>query len=114
MDSGHALALTHQLRRSANWIRSNVMYFPHELRNAIPAWADSARLLRLTNVDGGCSHSVEFGREVHVNFRVEETGKLTGAFDVRAHLDVEAAKALSATLDELVRRVERMPPTKLF
>ena len=114
MDSERGLAVLNQLRTSGKWFKSNVMHFPTELRKAIPDWANSARLLRLTKVDGDCSHSVEFGRQVHVNFRVEETGKLTGAFDVIAHLDVEAAKGLAATLDELIKRVERLPPVKLF
>ena len=114
MDSERGLALLNQLRTSGQRFKSNFMQFPAELRKAIPDWANSARLLRLTNVNGDCSHSVEFGRQVHLNFRVEETGKLTGAFDVVAYLDVEAAKGLAATLDELIKRVERLPPVKLF
>jgi hypothetical protein len=38
---------------------------------------------------------------------VEESGKLTGAFDVKVHLNVEATLGLAVTLQELVTRVEK-------
>jgi fructose 1,6-bisphosphatase len=87
------------------------MYFPQGLRDAIPDWENSARMLNLTNIDGNCSHSNLAGKRVQLNFRVEESGKLSGAFDIYADLELEAARALAATLDELVKRVENMPPT---
>jgi len=43
---------------------------------------------------------------VQLNFRVEESGKLTGTFDVKVHLNVEAARGLAVMLQELVARVE--------
>jgi fructose 1,6-bisphosphatase len=88
------------------------MYFPHGLRDAIPEWEDSARMLRLTHIDGNCSHSQIRGRRIELNFHVEEAGKLQGAFNVYADLEIEAARALAATLMELVQRAEDLPPSK--
>jgi hypothetical protein len=69
--------------------------------------------LILSSIDGKFSNSVKFGGvdlgpRVLLNFRVEESGKLTGAFDVKAQLNIEAARALAATLQELVARVEKV------
>jgi len=100
-------------RRKAIWLPGNAMYFPHDLRDAIPEWENSARMLTLTNIDGSCSHSQLRGRRVELNFHVEETGKLNGAFNVYADLEIEAARALAATLDELVKRAEGMPPSNI-
>ncbi len=89
------------------------MYFPKALRDAIPDWENSARMLNLTGIDGNCSHTEPGGRRVQLNFHLEETGKLSGAFDVYADLEIEAARALAATLEELVRRAENLPPSKI-
>lgn len=86
------------------------MVFPQTLRDAIPGpeLPGCGRSLILSSIDGSCSRSV-FGQRVRLNFRVEETGKLTGTFNVCADLNVDAAKALSATLQELVERLEHTP-----
>lgn len=68
-------------------------------------------MLTLTNIDGSCSHSALRGRRVELNFHVEETGKLNGVFNVYADLEIEAARALAATLAELVKRAEGLPPS---
>jgi hypothetical protein len=68
-------------------------------------------MLKLTNIDGACSHSLLRGRRVELNFHVEETGKLNGAFNVYADLEIEAARALAATLEELVKQAETLPPS---
>jgi hypothetical protein len=104
-------AVPKQVRRNAAWLRGNSMYFPKGLRDAIPDWENSARMLTLTNIDGSCSHSAIRGKRVELNFHVEETGKLHGAFHVYADLEIEAARALAATLEELVKRAETLPPT---
>jgi hypothetical protein len=102
-------AVPKKLQRKAVWLPGNAMYFPKGLRDAIPAWEDSARMLRLTHIEGNCSHSALRGRRVELSFHVEETGKLKGAFNVLADLEIEAARALAATLEELVKRAEGLP-----
>ncbi len=96
-----------QLRAGANWRILNRMYFPRLLRNAISEQYD-CRCLNLTNIGGDCSHEEMFGRRVQLDFALEENGKLSGKFNVYADLNVEAARALAKTLEELVRRVEQM------
>ncbi len=114
MDSqDRSLSILNQLRRSAKWPRGNAMYFPKVLRDAIPDWENSARMLNLTHIDGNCSHSNPGGKRVQLNFHVEESGKLQGAFDVYADLEIEAARALARTLEELVKRAESLPPTDI-
>jgi hypothetical protein len=103
-------AVSKKLRSKAVWLPGNAMYFPKGLRDAIPAWENSARMLRLTNIDGNCSHTGLRGRRIELSFHVEETGKLNGAFNVLADLEIEAARALAATLEELVKRAEGLPP----
>lgn len=85
------------------------MSFPQTLPDAIPRWPETARSLKLAAITGDCSHTVEFGRAVKLDFRLEETGKLNGVFTVSAGLDIEAARALAATLNELLERAEQMP-----
>ena len=106
-------AIPNQPIRRAMWLSGNCMYFPQALRDAIPHWVNSARMLNLTNIDGNCSHSQLRGRRIELNFHIEETGKLQGAFNVYADLEIEAARALAATLEELVKRAETMPPSKI-
>jgi hypothetical protein len=105
-----SLTISNKPRRNAVWALGNSMYFPRALRDAIPDWENSARMLTLTNIDGNCSHSQVRGKRVELNFHVEETGKLSGAFHVYADLEIDAARALAATLDELVKRAENLPP----
>jgi hypothetical protein len=102
-----------KLRRKGVTLPGNAMYFPKGLRDAIPDWENSARMLTLTNIDGNCSHSALRGRRVELSFHVEETGKLHGAFNVLADLEIEAARALAATLQELVKRAEGLPPAEI-
>jgi hypothetical protein len=97
-----------QPARRATWLRGNSMYFPKDLRDAIPEWENSARMLNLTNIDGNCSHTPLRGKRIELNFHVEETGQLHGAFNVYADLEIEAARALAATLAELVKRAEAL------
>jgi hypothetical protein len=106
-------AVPNKPQRKAVWRPGNAMYFPKGLRDAIPDWENSARMLRLTNVDGNCSHTALRGRRVELSFHVEETGKLKGAFNVLADLEIEAARVLAATLEELVKRAEGLPPADI-
>jgi hypothetical protein len=106
-----SLATLNQLRKSAKWPRGNAMYFPRVLRDAIPDWENSARMLELTKIDGACSHTQRGGKRVQLNFHLEESGKLHGAFDVYADLEIEAARALAATLEELVKQAEHLQPS---
>jgi hypothetical protein len=39
------------------------MYFPKALRDAIPDWENSARMLNLTGIDRNCSHTEAGGGE---------------------------------------------------
>ncbi|MGD1091803.1 MAG: hypothetical protein ABSB35_07395 [Bryobacteraceae bacterium] len=100
----------HPIARRRGLSVPNSMVFPHTLRDAIPGpeLPGCGRSLILSSIDGSCSRSV-FGRRMRLSFRVEEAGKLSGAFQVYADLNVEAAKALAATLQELVERVEHAP-----
>jgi hypothetical protein len=101
----------HRLRAAYQWNRANTMSFPQELRGAIPeldpCWG---RILVLSSIDGDCCHNLR-GQRVGLKFLVRETGKLSGEFPVYADLEVEAARALAATLLKLVEQVEQMPPT---
>ena len=114
MKSKAAVARRTQLHPGANWLLRNFMIFPQALRDAIPGpnLPGCDRSLILSSIDGALSHSVQFGGmdlgpRVLLNFRVEESGNLTGAFEVKAHLNVEAARALAATLQELAARLEK-------
>ncbi len=92
----------------------NTMTFPAALRDAIPT-PDSCggRVLVLDSIEGQCQHSFEFGKRVLLRFAVRETGKLKGEFDVYADIDVEAARALAQSLEQLAGQVERMRPVSL-
>jgi hypothetical protein len=100
--------------KTRKWHLPNWMSFPQTLRDAIPRWPETARSLKLAAITGDCSHTVEFGRAVKLDFRLEETGKLNGVFTVTAGLDIDAARALAATLNKLLERAERMPATRVF
>jgi hypothetical protein len=103
------LASRKRLRPQARWPNSNYIYFPQRLRDAIPgpALAGCARCLNLTSVDGDYSSDNLFGRTVRLKFLAEESGKLTGAFEIGVHLQVEAARALAQTLLDLAERIEK-------
>ncbi|HEY2019508.1 MAG TPA: hypothetical protein VGH38_38640 [Bryobacteraceae bacterium] len=95
-----------QLR--AKRFRQNTMNFPQALRDAIPTTPGCwGRALVLASIDGDCGTSAFYGRKVRLKFQVKETGKLTGVFEVQAHLNLEAARALAKTLTDLVEQAER-------
>jgi acyl-CoA thioesterase FadM len=90
--------------------RQNTMAFPQDLREAIPTMRGCwGRALALASIDGDCRNSALFGQQVRIRFQVEETGKLSGKFDVQAYLNLDAARALAKTLTDLVEQAERMP-----
>ncbi len=91
--------------------RSNHIYFPQRLRDAIPGpeLPGCARCLNLTSIDGDSSNDNLFGRSVRLKFLAEESGKLTGAFEIGVHLQVDAARALARTLLDLAERIEKTP-----
>jgi hypothetical protein len=97
-----------RVRSQARWPRSNYIYFPQRLRDAIPGpeLPGCARCLNLTSIDGDSSSDSFFGQTVRLKLLAEESGKLTGAFEIGVHLQVEAARALARTLLDLVERVE--------
>lgn len=105
------LVSTKRLRPQARWPRSNHIYFPQRLRDAIPGpeLPGCARCLNLTSLDGDCSSDTLFGPRVRLKFLAEESGKLTGTFEIGVDLQVEAARALAATLLDLAERVEKLP-----
>jgi hypothetical protein len=84
----------------------NSVQFPQALRDAIPGpdLPGCDRLLVLSSIDGSRINSPLYGQRVQLKMRVEESGKLTGAFDLNVHLTVEAARALAATLQKLTER----------
>jgi hypothetical protein len=90
--------------------RRNYMTFPRELRDAIPDLPTYVgRTLELASTDGEASNSTLFGARVHLGLGIQETGKLKGRFTVRMDLEVEAARALAASLVELADRAEKLP-----
>ena len=90
----------------------NTMNFPQALREAIPTLARCwGRCLALTSVTGRALHDPLFwGKRVRIKFQVEETGKLTGKFDVWMDVDPEAARGLARTLNQLADAAEKAPP----
>lgn len=90
------------------WMSRNYVYFPQELRDAIPGpeLPGCDRCLILSGIDGASGVSWDSAKRVRLKLRVEESGTLTGSFDVVADLNVEAARALAATLRELVEQSE--------
>lgn len=100
-----------RIRPQARWPRSNYIYFPQRLRDAIPGpeLPGCARCLNLTSIDGDSSSDNLLGQTVRLKLLAEESGKLTGAFEIGVHLQVDAARALARTLLDLVERVEKTP-----
>ena len=88
------------------------MNFPQGLRDAIPTLARCwGRSLVLTSVTGRAVNDPLFlGKRVRVKFQVEESGKLTGRFDVWMDVDPEAARGLARTLIQLADEAEKAPP----
>ena len=105
---GVVIPANRQVRRKG--FRQNTMNFPQGLRDAIPTTPGCwGRALALESIDGDCANSALYGKKVRLRFLVAETGKLTGRFDVQAHLNLDAARELARSLTELVERVEKMP-----
>ena len=94
------------LRR--NW--PNTMNFPQALRDAIPSLPQYwGRSLILASVDGRCGKVRGFGKRVRLKFRVEESGKLSGKFDVWIDMDAEAARGMATLLGKLMDEGEEPP-----
>jgi hypothetical protein len=94
--------------------RRNYMTFPSELRTAIPDLPTYVgRTLELSSTDGHPSNTRLFGTRVHLNLGLQETGKLKGRFTVRMDLEVEAARALAASILALADRAEKLPESAL-
>ena len=91
----------------------NTMNFPQALRDAIPTLARCwGRCLVLSSITGRALNDPLFwGRRVRIKFQVEESGKLTGKFDVWMDVDPEAARGLARTLNQLADEAETAPPT---
>ena len=86
----------------------NTMNFPQGLRDAIPTLARCwGRCLVLASVTGRALNDPLWGKRVRVKFQVEESGKLTGKFDVWVDVDPEAARGLARTLNQLADEAEK-------
>ena len=89
----------------------NTMNFPQALRDAIPTLARCwGRSLVLASITGRALNDPLWGKRVRVKFQVEESGKLTGKFDVWMDVDPEAARGLARTLNQLADEAEKAPP----
>jgi hypothetical protein len=88
---------------------SNTIYFPQSLRDAIPGpeLPGCARCLILSSINGGYANDNLFGQHVRLKLLAEESGKLKGAFEIGVVLQLDAARALAATLRELVDQLEK-------
>jgi hypothetical protein len=85
---------------------TNTIAFPTALRDAIPDLPTCAgRVLKLDSISGDASDSSLFGPRVRLNLVAQETGKLTGEYNVRIDLDPKAALALAETLTRLAGEV---------
>jgi hypothetical protein len=87
----------------------NAVHLPQALRDAIPGpdLPGCDRLLILSGISASRVDSPFYGERVQLKLRVEESGKLTGAFDLNVFLTVEAAEALAGTLHQLAARDTR-------
>lgn len=89
----------------------NTMNFPQALRDAIPTLARCwGRCLVLASITGRALCDPLWGRRVRIKFQVEESGPLTGKFDVWMDVDPEAARGLARTLNQLADEAEKAPP----
>jgi hypothetical protein len=82
---------------------ANRVFFPRELRDAIPE-QHRGRDLVLDSITAVASNSMFFGPHVRLNLVAKETGKLTGEFTVSVSMEPAAARALAATLTELAEK----------
>ena len=96
---------------SRRWSSLNTMSFPQALRDAIPTLSRCwGRCLVLSSITGRALNSQLLGRRVRVKFEVEESGKLTGRFDLWMDIDPAAARAFAQTLHQLADEAEKAPP----
>ncbi len=96
---------------SPRWKLGNTMNFPQALRDAIPTLSRCwGRCLNLSSITGRAVNSQLWGPRVRIKFQVEESGKLTGTFDVWMDVDPEAARGLARTLVQLADQAEKAPP----
>ena len=92
------------------WRPLNTMNFPQALRDAIPTLARCwGRCLVLTCITGRALNDSLWGKRVRIKFQVEESGELTGTFDVWMDVDPEAARGLARTLSQLADEAEKAP-----
>ena len=93
---------------------TNYVVFPQKLRDAIPGpeLPGCARSLILSSINGDCTSDQFFGERIRLKFLAEESGKLQGRFEIGVDLEVEAARALAATLQQLVERLEKSATTR--
>jgi hypothetical protein len=100
-------------RKSAKLARRysfpNTMAFPRELRDAIPDLPTCVgRVLELDAMTGRAVNTRLTGPRVLLKLSVKETGKLKGKFVLRADLQVDAARALAATLTRLADETAKL------
>ena len=76
------------------------------LRQAIPD-LHAGRVLELDSINGRAPDFSLFGPPVELKLVVKETGKLKGEFVVVMGLQIDAARALAATLTELANHAKR-------
>lgn len=106
--------MTQKLARKLPSLPNNII-FPQALRDAIPDHQPSAgRCLKLDSVDAQGAHTDRWGRRVQINFRVCETGKLTGVFDICADMEIEAARALAKLIQDAADQAETLPPARAW
>ena len=87
----------------------NTMVFPRELREAIPDLPTYVgRVLELDSMSARPTNTDRYGPRVHLSLVVKETGKLKGEFTVRVDMEVESARALAATLNQLAEEAEKL------
>jgi hypothetical protein len=100
------------LPASRRRLHPNRIFFPRELRDAIPDLPTClGRELAVEAVLGRpTSGTPWFGEGVQLNLVAKETGKLTGEFVVQIYFAPDAARALAETLTRLADQAERKPP----
>ena len=84
---------------------ANRVFFPRELRDAIPE-QHRGRDLVLDSITAAAVDHIFLGPHVRLNLVAKETGKLSGEFTVSVSMEPEAARALAGTLTELADHAE--------
>ena len=85
------------------------MTFPRAIREAIPE-SNDGRILVLDSMSARAVNTRWTGPRVDSHFTLKETGKLDGEFVVLMNLEVEAVRALAATLLRLADEAEKLEP----